>query len=107
MAHYFLGMVALVFPRLDSRTAVTDAVLNVPVVTDLKEDVVNLIRIGGRVCVDGDQGVIEILDEQPSGPHTPQVTTLPGIHFDHEQLGLKSCNRMGPIVPILDMTSPE
>jgi hypothetical protein len=48
MAHYFLGMVALVFPRLDSCTAVTDAVLNVPVVTDLKEDVVNLIRIGGR-----------------------------------------------------------
>ena len=96
MAHYFLGMVALVFPRLDSRTAVTTAVLNVPLVTDLKEDVVNLIRIGDRVCGDGDRGVIEILDEQPSGPHTPQVTTLPCIHFDHNQLGLKPCKDQYP-----------
>lgn len=103
MAHYSLGLAAL----LDSPTTVTAAVLNVPLVTDLKEDAVNLIRIGDRVCGDGDRGVIETLDEQPSGPHTPQVTTLPGIHFEHEQLGLKSCNRMGPIVPILDMTSPE
>jgi hypothetical protein len=107
MAHYFLGMVALVFPRLDSRTAVTTAVLNATLVTDLKEDVVNLIRIGDRVCGDGDRGVIEILDEQPSVPKSPQSTTLAGVHFDHEQLRLKSCNQMGSIVPILDMTSPE
>jgi hypothetical protein len=29
MAHYSLGLAALVFPRLDSRTAVTAAALNV------------------------------------------------------------------------------
>jgi hypothetical protein len=89
------------------KTAVTVAVLNVPLVADLKEDVVNLIRIGDRVCVDGEQGVIEILEVYPSVLQSPQATTLPGIHFDHNQLGLKPCNRMGFTVPILDMTSPE
>ncbi|MGD2000850.1 MAG: hypothetical protein PVG81_00480 [Desulfobacterales bacterium] len=88
-------------------TAVTTAVLNVPLVTDPKEFVVNLIRIGDRICVDGEREVIEILEEYPSAPQSPQATTLPGIHFDHGQLGLKPCNRMGFIVPILDMTFPE
>lgn len=57
-------------------TAVTVAVLNVPLVTDLKEDVVNLIRIGDRVCVNNDQGVIKILEEYPSEPQSPLATTL-------------------------------
>jgi len=43
-------------------TTVTVAVLNVLLVTDLKEDVFNLICIGDRVCVDCYRGVIEILD---------------------------------------------
>jgi len=47
------------------KTAVSVAVLNVPLLADLKEDVVNLIRIGDRVCVDNDQGVIEILEVYP------------------------------------------
>jgi hypothetical protein len=88
-------------------TAVTTAVLNVPLVIDPKESVFNLIRIGDRICGDGDREVIEILEEYPSAPQLPQAITLPGIHFDHEQFGLKPCNRMGLIVPTWDMTSPE
>jgi hypothetical protein len=55
------GPAALVFPRLDSRTAVTAAVLNLPLVTDLTENVFDLIRVGDWVRVDGNRGVIEIL----------------------------------------------
>jgi predicted aconitase with swiveling domain len=55
------GPAALVFPRLDSRTAVTAAVLNVPLVTDLETDPFSLIRIGDQVRVDGDRGVITIV----------------------------------------------
>ena len=43
------GPAALVFPRLDSRTAVTAAVLNVPLVTDIEEDLFSIIRVGDRV----------------------------------------------------------
>ena len=55
------GPSALVFPKLDSRTAVTAAVLNVPLVTDVKEDLFTLIRLGDLLRVDGDHGIIEIL----------------------------------------------
>lgn len=55
------GPAALVFPRLDSRTAVTAAVLNVPLVTDIAEDLFALIRVGDRLRIDGDRGIIEIL----------------------------------------------
>ena len=55
------GPAALVFPRLDSRTAVTAAVLNVPLVTDVKEDLFSLIKIGDLLRIDGDRGTIEIL----------------------------------------------
>ena len=58
------GPAALVFPRLDSRTAVTAAVLNVPLVTDLTEDVFEVVRVGDRVRVDGDRGVIEVLGSE-------------------------------------------
>jgi hypothetical protein len=57
------GPAALVFPRLDSRTAVTATVLNVPLVTDLKADPFTLIQVGDRVRVDGDRGVIELLQK--------------------------------------------
>jgi predicted aconitase with swiveling domain len=55
------GPAALIFPKLDSRTAVTAAVLNVPLVTDFIEDLFILIRLGDLLRVDGDHGIIEIL----------------------------------------------
>lgn len=55
------GPAALVFPRLDSRTAVTAAVLNVPLVTDVDHTIFDLIRLGDMVTVDGGTGVIEII----------------------------------------------
>ena len=56
-----VGPAALIFPKMDSRTGVTAAVLNVPVVTDLNDDPFELIKTGDRVRVDGDQGIVEIL----------------------------------------------
>ena len=56
------GPAGLVFPRLDSRTAVTAAVLRVPLVTDLEEDIFSVIAVGDRIRIDGDRGTIEILD---------------------------------------------
>lgn len=55
------GPAALIFPKLDSRTAVTAALLNVPLVTDVKEDLFTLIRLGDLLRVDGDHGIIEII----------------------------------------------
>jgi len=55
------GPAALVFPHLDSRTAVTAAVLNVPMVTDLEDDPFSMINVGDRVRVDGDQGIITVI----------------------------------------------
>lgn len=55
------GPAALIFPHLDSRTAVTAAVLNVPTVTDLEVDPFATIKLGDRVRVDGDKGVITVL----------------------------------------------
>ena len=55
------GPAALVFPRLDSRTAVTAAVLNLPLVTDLERDPFDLIRVGDRVRVDGDRGLVTLV----------------------------------------------
>ena len=56
------GPSALVFPQLDSRTAVTAAVLNVPLVTDLTEDPFKIIQVGDRIRVNGNQGIITLLD---------------------------------------------
>lgn len=58
------GPAALVFPKLDSRTAVTAAVLDVPLVTDLIEDPFEVIRVGDRVRVDGRRGIIQVLEEK-------------------------------------------
>jgi predicted aconitase with swiveling domain len=55
------GPAALVFPRLDSRTAVTAAVLNLPHLTDLTENVFEIIRLYDWGRVDGDRGTVEIL----------------------------------------------
>ena len=56
------GPAALIFPRLDSRTAVTAAVLNVPTVTDLMDDIFDLVRPGDLLRVDGGGGTIEIVN---------------------------------------------
>ena len=55
------GPAGLVFPTLDSRTAVTAAVLNVPLVTDIKTDIFDLIRLGDRIRIDGSRGTVELL----------------------------------------------
>ena len=55
------GPAALVFPKLDSRTAVTAAVLVVPVVTDVEDDLFAIIKIGDLLRVDGDRGIVEII----------------------------------------------
>jgi uncharacterized protein len=57
-----VGPAALVFPRIDSRTGVTAAVLNVPTVTDLDCDPFDLIKTGDRVRVDGDSGIVEVIE---------------------------------------------
>lgn len=54
------GPVGLVFPRMDSRMAVTAAALNVPLVTDLEEDPFDLIRVGDLIRVDADRGEVTI-----------------------------------------------
>ena len=56
-----VGPAGLVFPKMDSRTGVTAAVLNVPVVTDLTDDPFELIKTGDRILVDGDRGLIKVL----------------------------------------------
>lgn len=54
------GPAALIFPQLDSRTAVTAAVLNVPLITAVDGDIFALIKLGDWLRVDGDRGLIEI-----------------------------------------------
>jgi len=54
------GPAGLIFPSLDSRTAVTAAVLNIPLVTDIKEDIFALVTTGDRVTINGHLGQIEI-----------------------------------------------
>jgi predicted aconitase with swiveling domain len=55
------GPAALVFPRLDSRTAVTAAALNVPLVTDLDQDPFTRIGLGDLLRVDADEGTVSII----------------------------------------------
>ena len=56
------GPAGLVFPKLDSRTAVTAAVLKVPLVTDLEEDIFDIIEVGDRIRIDGSKGIIELIE---------------------------------------------
>ncbi len=58
-----IGPAALVLPRLDSRLAVTVAVLGVPVVTDLDQDPFDRIPMDSLVVVDADRGLIEVTIE--------------------------------------------
>jgi predicted aconitase with swiveling domain len=54
----------LVFPKMDSRTGVAAAVAEVPLVTDLEEDVFEIVKTGDYVLVNGDDGYIEIIDQK-------------------------------------------
>ena len=69
------GPAALIFPSLDSRTAVTAAVLNRPTVTDLDKDIFEQVSLGDWLRVDGDQGSIEIISPEKIMEETPH-----GIH---------------------------
>lgn len=55
------GPAGLIFPTLDSRTAVTAAVLNIPLVTDINENIFEHVTLGDWITVDGNTGMIEIL----------------------------------------------
>jgi len=63
------GPAGLVFPTLDSRTAVTAAVLNVPLVTGVGPEIFDIVRVGDCIRIDGQRGTIEILAhrEEPCG----------------------------------------
>ena len=52
----------MVFPKIDSRTGVAAVVTGVPTVTDLEENVFELVKTGDYVLVNGDEGYIEILE---------------------------------------------
>lgn len=58
--------VALVIPRIDSRTAATCVVLRIPAVTDLEDDIFSLVKLGDWVRVNGTEGVIEIMPRHPA-----------------------------------------
>jgi len=58
-----VGPIALVIPRIDSRTGVACVVSRVPAVTDLQDDILALVRDGDWVRVDGDRGIVEIGEE--------------------------------------------
>ncbi len=55
-----IGPAALILPRLDSRLAVTVAVLGLPAITDLETDPFEVIPMDAEVIVDADQGLVEI-----------------------------------------------
>jgi len=55
-----IGPSALILPKLDSRLAVTVAVLGLPAITDLEIDPFEAIPMDAEVIVDADQGLVEI-----------------------------------------------
>lgn len=55
-----VGPGAMIFKKVDSRTGVAAAVLNIPVITDLEEDPFMFVRTGDWLRVDGSAGTIEI-----------------------------------------------
>lgn len=54
------GPCAMIFPRLDSRTAAAAVVANVPVVTDLDRNPFALVQNGDWLVVDGTSGTVEV-----------------------------------------------
>jgi len=65
-----VGPAAMIFPKMDSRTAGASAVLNVPVVTDLDKDPFTEISTGDNVKIDGEQGTIEVIKKHVNYSHT-------------------------------------
>jgi predicted aconitase with swiveling domain len=59
-----VGPIAMVFPRIDARIASSCVVARVPAVTDLDADIFALVNSGDWVRVDGDRGLIEIVQHQ-------------------------------------------
>ncbi|MDR3134835.1 MAG: DUF126 domain-containing protein [Deltaproteobacteria bacterium] len=57
-----IGPAAMILHRLDSRMAVTAAILEVPVLTALDGDPFELIPMGARVVIDADKGLAEIYE---------------------------------------------
>ncbi len=57
-----IGPAGLILPRLDSRLAVTVAVLGIPVITDLDRDPFDLIPTDALVMLDADRGRVTVLD---------------------------------------------
>ncbi len=58
-----VGPAAMIFPKMDSRTAGAAAVLNIPVVTDLDKDPFMEINTGDLLRIDGDKGIVEIVQK--------------------------------------------
>lgn len=56
-----VGPVAMVFPRMDARTAGAVAAMKLPAVTDLETDIFSVARPGDQIEVDGDQGIVTII----------------------------------------------
>ena len=55
-----VGPVAMVFPRMDARTAGAVAAMKLPTVTDLEKDIFTIAKLGDLIEVDGDQGIVTI-----------------------------------------------
>jgi uncharacterized protein len=55
-----VGPIAMVFPRIDSRLGTACVVAKVPVVTDLEQNIFELVKSGDWVRVDGNQGLVTI-----------------------------------------------
>jgi hypothetical protein len=56
-----VGPCAMLFPRMDSRTAAGAVVAGVPVVADLDRNPFDVIRTGDRVRIDGTNGLVEVV----------------------------------------------
>lgn len=54
------GPIAMIIPKIDSRTAAAAVLLKVPCVTDIREDLFSIIKTGDIVKVDGTNGIVEI-----------------------------------------------
>lgn len=55
-----IGPAGLILPRLDSRLAVTVAVLGLPTITDLEEDPFEIIPMDSLLEIDADQGLVTV-----------------------------------------------
>lgn len=58
-----IGPAGLILPRLDSRLAVTVAVLGLPTIIDLEEDPFDLIAMDSLLEIDADRGLVTVRAE--------------------------------------------